>query len=108
MRIEKIAILYKLKKEFGEKFYIDIGNPLNYRNNYNSSQFELSTLEKIKNFVKENYNYKEAWDKMGSTGADDYWERATRDELFDFGYFRAMEDVQDFLEKKEINENKNL
>lgn len=54
--------------------------------------------EKIINFVKE--KYKESWDKMGSTGSDDYWETATKDEIYEFGYFRAMEDVKDFFNQK--------
>lgn len=53
---------------------------------------------------------KESWDKMGSTGADDYWETATIDEIFEFGRFRGLEDCYDLLieyKNKLLNEKEN-
>ena len=41
---------------------------------------------------------KEYFDKMGDTGADDYMETATKDEIYNFGYFRAIEDLEDYIE----------
>lgn len=65
-----------------------------------SIPIETPGMQKIADFVKQ--QYKDAWDKMGSAGADDYWETATKDEIFEFGRFRATEDIKDFL-KDESN-----
>jgi len=61
-----------------------------------SSQLELFFMQKIVEYVK--LHYKEEWNKMGNTGEDGYWENATRDEIWHFGRFRALEDIQDFIE----------
>ena len=45
----------------------------------------------------------EKWDKMGNTGAGDYWETADRHEIWEFGYFRALEDLTWRLEKLGID-----
>lgn len=57
---------------------------------------ETLVREKIAEYVEK--HYKVEWDKMGNTGADDYWDTATREELYHFGRFRAFEDLQDFIE----------
>lgn len=41
-----------------------------------------------------------AWGQMGFPGDEDYWKKATNDELIAFGKYRALEDLEDW-----INEN---
>ena len=43
---------------------------------------------------------KQAVSKMGSTGADGYWDNATKDEIWEFGRYRAFEDIYDLLTEK--------
>lgn len=48
----------------------------------------LNKLQKLK---------EEAWNKMGDTGAKDYWEKATEDEIWWFGRFSILEDLEDLI-----------
>jgi hypothetical protein len=46
------------------------------------------------------------WEKMGDTGGDDYFQKATNQELIYFGMYRALEDLQMFMEShlKDLDE----
>lgn len=64
-------------------------------------------IKDIENFIHIDIikkHRKEHWDKMGSTGAYDYWEKATKDEIFEFGAFRAIEDLEDELFEDSMEE----
>ena len=41
----------------------------------------------------------EHFDNISDTGADDYFEKSTKDEIYSFGYFRALEDLEDYIER---------
>ncbi|MHA1840439.1 MAG: hypothetical protein ACTSYW_00545 [Candidatus Heimdallarchaeota archaeon] len=56
----------------------------------------MSSIKQLLNYVKE--KAEKAWQKMGDTGNEDYQETATNDEIFEFGYYCAMENVIDFLD----------
>lgn len=56
------------------------------------------TLNDIKNIVVK--NYKKCWNKMGSTGADDYDEIATEEEKLYFHQFLVWERMFHYLDLK--------
>jgi hypothetical protein len=62
---------------------------------------EKQVAQKIVEYIEE--RSQKAWDNMGSTSADDYTETCTKEEYFNFGQFRAFEDIQRFIEK--LNNN---
>ena len=52
---------------------------------------------------------KKAWKNMGHPGNDNYFEKATREQLHYSGRFRALEDVLDILEEvKPLDWNKEM
>ena len=61
---------------------------------------ENATLKQQKEELREFISSKlsEAWSKMGDTGSSDYMSKLN-DENYWFGYFSALDDAQDILDK---------
>ena len=62
-----------------------------------SRPVEKLVIPKIAEYIEK--RSQKAWDTMGNTGSDDYTETCTKQEYFNFGQFRAFEDIQRFIEK---------
>ena len=74
-----------------------IENQYDYMLIKESNLVENRVMPKIAEYIEK--RSQKAWDAMGNTGADDYTETCTKQEYFNFGQFRAFEDIERFIKK---------
>lgn len=59
----------------------------------NKTNYRQCDFESIKNEIKK--LMEDAYENMGYTGDEDYWEKATKEQIYQFGKYRVLEDLLD-------------
>ena len=82
---------------------MNCGRQMTYDELYNKCVKLEQQKEELREFISSKLS--EAWSKMGDTGSSDYMSKLN-DENYWFGYFSALDNAQDILNKYKQREER--